>query len=658
MRAKLSWKNTSKKAVTLLARPTAVVGKDGSMKCFVTSALIATFFPLALAGVLRAADATDSKSKPNIVFILADDLGINDLGCYGRNDHHTPNLDRLASQGMRFACAYTAQPICSPSRAAIMTGKCPARLNLTNYLPGRADAPSQRLLQPRIEGQLPLEEVTIAELLQQAGYATGLFGKWHLGGRGFGPEEQGFDVVVEPAANTEPTSDSGGKGEFAITSAAAKFIEAHRDRPFFCYVPHNNPHIPLAAAPELVERHRDAFQPTYAAMIETLDESVGKLLATIESLGLAQRTIIVFTSDNGGLHVLESPGTPATYNRPFRAGKGYLYEGGLRVPLLVRWPGVVKRGQSCPTPILLTDLVPTLLEAAGVDPAKTVGPLDGMSMVQLLRGELPPERTLYWHFPNYTNQGGRPAGAIREGDWKLVEQFEDGRIELFNLAQDIEESKNLAAAEPEKADKLHRKLQDWRSSVGARMPEPNPDFDAELHRPLYVHQDPSRLVAGSTAAATEPMWKSWREKMNAAVSGRTPSITPASGDIRLHAKDARVHGQTMRYEAQPNKNVLGYWTNAEDWASWDFEITNAGVYEVEIQQGCGRGSGGAEVNVEIDGQVLTFTVQDTRHFQNMIQRPIGRLSLAAGKHTLAVKPQTKPGAAVMDLRRIVLRPEP
>ncbi len=243
---------------------------------------------------------------------------------------------------------------------------------------GRPDAPSQRLLQPRIEGQLPLEEVTIAELLKNAGYATGLFGKWHLGGPGFGPKEQGFDVAFVPPANERPTLESGGKGEFAITAAAEKFIEDHRDRPFFCYVPHNNPHIPLAAAPELIEKHRDAFNPVYAAMIETLDDAVGRLMAKVESLGLAKRTIFVFTSDNGGLHVLEFPGTPATHNTPFRAGKGYLYEGGLREPLLVRWPGVVAAGSTCETPVVLTDLFPTLLEAAGVDAANTVGPVDGI----------------------------------------------------------------------------------------------------------------------------------------------------------------------------------------------------------------------------------------------------------------------------------------
>jgi arylsulfatase A-like enzyme len=621
---------------------------------------------------LEAADSATAM-RPNIVLVLADDLGINDLACYGRADHRTPNLDRLASQGMRFTCAYTAQPICSPSRAAIMTGKCPARLNLTNFLPGRADAPSQRLLQPRIEGQLPLEDVTLAELLQDAGYATGLFGKWHLGGEGFGPREQGFDVAVSPPANTKPTRAAGGKGEFAITAAAEKFIEDHRDQSFFCFVPHNNPHIPLAAAPESVAKHRDAFHPVYAAMIETLDEAVGRLTAKIESLGLADRTIFVFTSDNGGLHVLESPGTPATHNTPFRAGKGYLYEGGLREPLILRWPGTVAAGSTCDTPIVLTDLMPTLLEAAGIDPAKTVGPLDGMSIANLLSapspgpGEGPGEgrtlappaaRTLYWHFPNYTNQGSRPAGAIREGDWKLIEHFEDGSVELFNLAEDIGETNNLAAAEPERANDLRRKLQSWRARVGARMPTPNPEFDAALHCRLYIDQDPSRLVAESTAAATEPHWKSWRAAMNAAIRGRKPSVTPAVGDIRLHARDARVHGKQLRYEPEEHKNVLGYWTNAADWAAWEFAVTSPGPYEVEIQQGCGQGSGGADVAVVIGDQSLKFTVQETGHFQQMILRTIGEVELTAGRHTLAVRPQTKPGAAVMDLRRVVLRPLP
>lgn len=595
-------------------------------------------------------------TKPNIVLVLADDLGINDLHCYGRQDHATPNLDRLASQGTRFTCAYTAQPICSPSRAALMTGLCPARLHLTNYLPGRPDAPSQRLLQPRIEGQLPLEETTIAEALKRAGYATGLFGKWHLGDRGFGPREQGFDVAVMPPATTPPTPEAGGKGEYLISNAAEKFIEERRNQPFFCYVAHNCPHIPLSAIPDLVTKNSGAFNPAYAAMIDTLDDSVGRLMKKIEALGLADRTIFIFTSDNGGLHVLESADSPATHNTPFRAGKGYLYEGGLREPLIVRWPNVATPATTCNAPLVLTDLVPTLLESAGIEVSKEVGPLDGISITPLIKGESLPQRTLYWHFPNYTNQGGRPAGAIRDGDWKLIERFEDGNLELFNLANDPSETQNLAASDALRANELLRKLETWRLQVGAQMPFPNRTFDAALHKRLYVDQDPSKLVPEPTAAATRPAWKAWRAEMNAAVKDQTPLVTPASGDIRLHANDAHTHGQTLRYEPQPNKNVLGYWTNANDWAEWEFAAPAAGTYEVEIQQGCGTGSGGALVDVKIDSQLLTFTVQETGHFQKMILRTVGNVQLAPGRHSLSVRPQSKPGVAVMDLRRIVLRP--
>lgn len=618
--------------------------------------VLLTIFHLLAIPVIAAAGNVQSPSRPNVILILADDLGVNDLHCYGRMDHLTPHLDRLAAEGMRFTCAYTAQPICSPSRAALMTGKAPARLHLTNFLPGRPDAPSQKLLQPRIEGQLPLEEVTVAELLQQAGYATGLFGKWHLGGRGFGAEEQGFQTVVSPPANTPPTLADGGKGEGAITAAAEEFIAAHRDEPFFCYVAHNNPHIPLAAAPELVAKHGDAFHPVYAAMIESLDESVGRLMKQVDELGLTERTIFIFTSDNGGLHVLESPGTPATFNRPFRAGKGFLYEGGLREPLLIRWPGVAAAGSVCETPVVLTDLVPTILAAAGIDAATTVGPLDGVSLVGLLRGEPLPPRQLCWHFPNYTNQGSRPAGAIRDGDWKLVEQLEDGSVELFDLANDPRETKNLAAANPDRVEDLRQKLHAWRERIGAQMPTTNPNFDAALHQRLYIDQDPSRLLPEATAAATCPKWKAWRAAMNQAPAGNEPLVTPAAGDIRLHARDAIVHAKTMRYEAEPHKNVLGYWTDPADWAEWEFDVPESGEYEIEIQQGCGDGCGGALVAVEVGGERLEFAVQETGHFQQMILRTIGQVKLEAGRQKLAIKPQTKPGPAVMDVRRVVLRP--
>lgn len=565
-------------------------------------------------GAMREPAAADGP-PPNIVLVIADDLGLNDLGCYGRAEHRTPNLDRLASDGIRFTSASAAQPISSPSRAALLTGKCPARLNLTDDPPGRPDTPAQKLLQPRIESFLALEEVTLAELFKQAGYATGLFGKWHLGGAEHSPERQGFDVVESPPANT---------------LSSEKFIEANRDRPFFCYVPYDDQPIPLSASPDVVEKNRDGLNPTNAATIETLDRAVGRLLSKIESLGLADRTIVVFTSANGGPHVPESSGTPATHNAPFRTGKGFLHEGGLRVPLLVRWPGVVGSGRVCDTPVVITDLAPTLLEAARIDPAKAVGPLDGVSLSGLFRGEEPPDRRLCWHVPHSTNQGGRPAGAIRDGHWKLIEQFEDGSLELYDLAADVGETRNLAAAQPARAESMLAQLKGWRARVGARMPTPNPDYDAAWRRRQNVEQAPSRLMPAAT------------------------------GDIRLHAKDARVHGEKLRYEPEPHKNVLGYWTRQTDWAEWEFDVPKPGRYELEIQQGCGTGSGGAEVAIEVrgenGGETLTFTVQETGHFQHQILRVIGEVNLAAGRHTLAVKPRTKPGIAVMDLRRIVLRP--
>jgi arylsulfatase A len=611
-------------------------------------------FFLALVLFVASLHAAD---KPNIVLIFADDLGVNDIGCYGRKDHNTPHLDRLADQGIRFTNAYTAQPICSPSRAALMTGKHPARLHLTNYLPGRADAPTQKLRQPRIEGQLPLEEWTIAELLKGAGYATGLFGKWHLGGAEHSPAKQGFDEVVMPPGNSKPTATEGGKSEYAITTAAEKFIEANKDRPFFCYIPHNNPHIPIGAKPELIEKNAKAYHPGYGAMIETLDDAVGRILAKLEALGLAEKTIVIFTSDNGGLHCLEFPGTPATFNAPYRAGKGYVYEGGLREPLIIRWPGLARAGSLCNDPVVLTDLVPTLLRAAGVDPAKTVGPLDGVDITKLIRGETMPPRSLFWHFPNYTNQGGRPAGAVRDGKWKLVEQFEDDTVELFDLEADVSESKNLAADQPKIAADLRKKLADWRTSVGAQMPVPNAEFDAARHKALYVDFDPSVQKAGATAAADGLKWQAWREAMNAAAKGNKPRVTPANGIISLHARAATVHATKMKYEEQTYKNVLGFWVNPADWAEWTFETAAEGTYTLDILQGCGKGSGGAEVEFAIGEQKLRTKIVETGHFQHMIRRDLGTVKLPAGKHTLTVKPQTKPGAAVMDLREVRLIPE-
>ncbi|HVV99245.1 MAG TPA: sulfatase, partial [Planctomycetaceae bacterium] len=400
-----------------------------------------TLLAVALAGCFTSA-LSAAENKPNVILIVADDLGGVDLGCYGSKFHRTPNLDRLAAEGMRFSESYAACPVCSPTRAALLTGKWPARLHLTDWLPGRPDMPSQKLNRPKIRQQLPLEEITLAEAFKSAGYTTGHIGKWHLGGEGFGPKEQGFDSNIAGDAAGSPQSyfapfkrgnhqmpglEDAPAGEYLtdrLTTEALKFIDKHAAEPFFLYLPHYTVHIPLNAKPEMVAKYPPEApfngsqnNPIYAAMLESLDEGVGKILEKLKQQGLDERTIVVFTSDNGGLAIVEGPHTPATSNAPYREGKGYLYEGGVRVPLIVKWPGQVRAGSVSKTPVCSIDLFPTLLEICGIT---TDAKPDGRSLVSELRGQAPLERdALYWHYPHYANQGGRPGGAIREGDFKL-----------------------------------------------------------------------------------------------------------------------------------------------------------------------------------------------------------------------------------------------
>jgi arylsulfatase A len=464
--------------------------------------------------------ASVQRVPPNIIFILADDLGVNDLGVYGRRDHHTPNLDRLAAEGLRFTTAYVASPICSASRAALMTAKAPARLHLTTFLPGRADAASQKLLHPPIRQQLPLEETTIAERLRAAGYATAAIGKWHLGEAGYGPREQGFDVYHAGQATTKPSETEGGKGEYDLTREAERFIDANRDRPFFLYLAHNNPHIPYSAQQKFVDANRDAFEPGYAATVQTLDDVVGRLLVHLDAGGLRDRTIVIFTSDNGGLHMPEGPHARVTHNTPFRAGKGYLYEGGLRVPMIVRGPGLAT-SRVIDSPFVNTDWMPTLLELAGAPPARAI---DGVSQAKvLISGRSSSDRRqVYWHIPHYTNQGSRPAGAVRDGRWKLVEHYDDGKVELFDLDADPGETRDLAAKEANRAVAMRNRLRDWRKSVGAQENTSNPNWNAELYKQIYVDFDSTRFDPLRADAAA---WKAvalWRQRMDAAIRRPIP----------------------------------------------------------------------------------------------------------------------------------------
>ncbi len=469
-----------------------------------------------LAGVPDTGESAKPSAKPNFVFILADDLGWADLACYGSKFYETPNLDRLAAKGVRFTDAYAACSVCSPTRASILTGKYPARLHLTDWLPGRPDRPDQKLKRPAIVDHLSVEEVTLAQALREAGYRTAFIGKWHLGGPDFFPEKFGFDLNVGGCQRGSPPSyfspyriptlAEGPKGEYLtdrLTDEALKFIAAGSGKPFLLYLSHYAVHIPLQAKPELVARYQAKAdrlppfsgpefrpegkrlarqiqnQPVYAAMIESLDESVGRVMRQLAALRLETNTVVVFTSDNGG--VSTSEGYP-TANVPLRAGKGWPYEGGVREPLLVRWPGVTKPGSVCRVPVISTDYYPTLLEIAGL-PLRPAQHIDGMSLVPLLKGGTRLERPLFWHYPHYSNQGGGPGGAVRAADFKLVEWFEGMRVELFNLHDDPGEQHDLAAQLPEKTAALRQQLHDWRNSVRASMPEPNPDYDPSAGSP-------------------------------------------------------------------------------------------------------------------------------------------------------------------------------
>jgi arylsulfatase A len=607
---------------------------------------------------LGQGDTPESQIQPNIVLIVADDLGIFDLGCYGRQEHKTPHLDSLATQGIRYSSAYCGLSICSASRASLLTGKYASRLHITTYLPGRPDAPSQMLLQPRIQSYLPLEEQTLAELLKKIGYRTGLFGKWHLGSGEHGPTHQGFDEAFEPSGNGELDENQGGKNEFAIVNSAIKFLKAS-DAPAFCYVPHHSPHIGLAAPKQLIEKNANSFNPLYAATVESLDASIGKLLAVVD--GLSRPTIVIFTSDNGGLHVPEGHELPVTHNGAFRAGKGYLYEGGLRVPLIVRWPNKIAAGQTIDAPVSTIDLMPTLLDAVGIDQAKTVGPLDGMSLKSQWLGNSSTnanaEHMFYWHLPHYTNQGSRPSAAVRQGKWKLVESLEDNQAQLFDLENDISEQMDVAAMFPDQASKLQEALHQWQNATGAQACTKNPNLIPELHRRLYIDSDPTRLNASkATAKSVGEQWRVWRAEINRVVAGKKPPLKDPSHEIHLAARDGKTHGKNLRYEPESYKNVIGYWTEVDDWADWELDVPAAGKFEVEVHYGCGVPNGGSLVAIEVADQSIPWTVRGTGHFQNIIIQNIGEVELKAGKQRLAARPKSKSGVAIVDIRRIVLRP--
>lgn len=450
---------------------------------------------LALGSTKTTAQGT--KKKPNIIFILTDDLGYHDLGTYGNPYNKTPHLDALAKQGMKFTQAYVASPICSASRAALLTGKHPARLHLTNYLVGlRTDSLSPVLPAP-YKHHLPSKEVTLAQMITQQGYSSGIVGKWHLGsGDSISPIKRGFNYERLIGKNGldyyNYSITSEGKTVFEdhgkdyltdkLTDYGVEFIEENKEKPFFLYLAYSAPHVFIVPKGEKLKnyfmnynKYDGKYNPYYGAMLESLDEGVGRIVDKVKALGLDENTIIVFTSDNGSVGLNELGPIPASSD-PFRAWKGHVYEGGVRVPSIVSWTGKIPAGTVNDNYFTNLDYMPTLLEAIGAD-KKPTG-IDGRSIFStfLKPTERLTEIPLFFHYPHFSNQMGRPSGAVRLGDYKLVESYETGKTELYNLTQDISESKDVSKKYPAKSKQLYALLKNWQKEVNANMPIPNPNY--------------------------------------------------------------------------------------------------------------------------------------------------------------------------------------
>ena len=452
-----------------------------------------TSFALALLiTLLPASSPLPGGKKPNLLFIMADDLGWMDLACQGNPLVETPNLDRLAKQGMRFTDAYAAAPVCSPTRCAVLTGQAPARIGLTTHLPGRFFPKDGRPQPAELVPQLNGEHVTIAERMKEAGYASAFLGKWHVApssGKGgkvdhaVSPSGQGFDINVGGTSYGGPPSffspyrnaelEDGPKGEYLpdrLVEETIDFIDANKGKPWMAHLWFYTVHWPMQAPEPLLRKYVDRKGPglndnRYGAMIEAMDLAIGRLLSALEKKKNDKDTLVIFTSDNGGFAGVSDC-------RPLRESKGHLYEGGIRVPLIVRWPGEVPAGTLCREPVISMDFYPTFLQLAGLKPAGK--PIDGESLLPLIRqtGELR-RKALYFHFPNYAwHMGNRLAGAVRQGRWKLIRNYDDGSLELYDLGKDLGEKKNLAQAHPETAARLDAGLSRWLKETGAPMPRP------------------------------------------------------------------------------------------------------------------------------------------------------------------------------------------
>ncbi|MEM9645240.1 MAG: sulfatase [Planctomycetota bacterium] len=530
--------------------------------CGKMSSIVVLFVCIMLGRVAVSVQAEETR-RPNVVFYLVDDLGWSDVGCYGSPFYETPNIDELATEGVRFTDAYAACHVCSPTRASILTGKYPATLNLTDWLKGRRDFPFQRLLNAKINQHLPYEEVTIAEVLKAQGYSTAIFGKWHLGQAPSTPLQHGFDVHIPNVPSNWRTFHGpfgmknlkSKKGDYLtdrLTDEAIHWLDDQKDEPFFLYLAHFAVHDPIEGRQDLVDKYtrkRNEIAPSdapdfilecnpddpnhpskdertrliathefsghkilprgtikikqkqdnvqFAAMVESVDESLGRIVAKISELGIEDDTIVIFFSDNGGMAAM-NVGNPkrivaaenvdraySTSCLPLRGAKGWLYEGGIRVPMIVKWPGKGLVGSVASTPVSSVDFFPTIMNMIGAG-EKVGSDVDGVNIAPLVQGDAIDDREIYWHFPHYSNHGMQsPGGAIRSGKYKLLEYFENGTTQLFDLANDIGEQHDLSKTEPVIVQELKGKLHRWRSSVMAKAMNPNPNFDDTLKAEDY-----------------------------------------------------------------------------------------------------------------------------------------------------------------------------
>lgn len=468
----------------------------------------------ALCVFITAVPALDAAKKTNFLFFLVDDMGWADIGANGSTFHETPHIDRLASSGMRFTQGYAAGSVCSPTRASIMTGKHPVRVDITDWIPGQPNRPTNPLLHPEDRHSLPLEEVTLAEALKQHGYQTFFAGKWHLGKEGEWPTDQGFDINIgghhkgSPPGGyyapwTNPALKAKRKGEYLterLTEESAKFLESRdKAKPFLLYLSYYNIHTPIQPYKKRIDHYKSKAEksftvptpfevehdgktrtrqdnPALASMVAAVDDSVGALLDKLEELKLDDNTVVIFFSDNGGLSTLGRIGPGC--NLPLRAGKGWLYEGGIREPTLIRAPGVTQPGSVSDKPMISMDFFPTMLDLAGL-PLQPKLHVDGRSLLSQLKGNDSGQRTLHWHYPHYHGSSWKPGASIRDGDWKLVEFYHYNNFELYNLAKDPGERTDLAKRNPRKAAQLRAKLSAWQKQMKAKIPVPNPDYKTE-----------------------------------------------------------------------------------------------------------------------------------------------------------------------------------